>query len=467
MANNSGVITATSAGASGVAAGTYYPVVQATNAAGSGTATVPIKFSGGASGGSTAFTLPTGDVVHYISPTGNDGNNGLTTGTAWATPNHALNCGDVIVAAPGNYNVLQSWGTVSNCPSTTGGVDGTGGVYFAVLLCGGTFVGACEVNHPTGHDFAIDMPKSNWAVEGWLASEGYVNGATGFGFTVNDSANAGVVHHIAWINDISQFNGSGFTTNSEGANNGPGYGVDYWAVVGNIAQDSAGRNDGFWDAAIDMIGVKNLDTTAGTHIFVDGNFARKCQQTTGGSSDGECFMTDSWDVLGYTQTAVFKNNIWSESERFGFTNTYNGNPAPIPTIKIYNNTSYPGMLGAYTNDGSGANYGDINSCSGCSWHVYVYNNIVQDTLAHPHNAGGSNIFADVTGASSYVSGNTGANPPNSQNIFKGAAGTCGGNSCDSGNDVAAFSPGTIGVNTYIDPAFNSQSTRNAQLRGVH
>ena len=133
----------------------------------------------------------------------------------------------------------------TSCPSTTGGIDGTGGVYFATVLCGGTYVGACEVNHPTGYTFGIDIPSSNWAVEGWLVSEGYASGHSGFGFT----ANTGTAqrHHIAFINDVATFNASGFTTNSVGANSGAGNGLDYFAVVGDIAQNSAGRNDGYYD----------------------------------------------------------------------------------------------------------------------------------------------------------------------------------------------------------------------------
>src|ERR1700723_802852 len=61
--------------------------------------------------------------TYYMSPTGSDSNNGLTAATAWATPNHAVVCGDVIVAAAGNYASMSHWGTVSACPSTSGGID--------------------------------------------------------------------------------------------------------------------------------------------------------------------------------------------------------------------------------------------------------------------------------------------------------------------------------------------------------
>ena len=109
-----------------------------------------------------------------MSPTGSDSNNGLTAATAWATPNHAVSCGDVIIAAAGSYPDLSSTlGTVSNCPSTSGGIDGTGGVYFATLLCGGSYVGACYITTKaatTGNTVGIQITQSNWAVEGW-----YVN----------------------------------------------------------------------------------------------------------------------------------------------------------------------------------------------------------------------------------------------------------------------------------------------------
>ena len=48
-------------------------------------------------------------------------------------------------------------------------------------------------------------------------------------------------HHIAFINDISTINASGFTTNSVGANSALDTALDYFAVVGDIAQNSAGR----------------------------------------------------------------------------------------------------------------------------------------------------------------------------------------------------------------------------------
>ncbi len=51
----------------------------------------------------------------------NDRNAGTSPSTAWATPHHAVNCGDVIIAAAGSYGIghfgTNSWGAVSNCPA--------------------------------------------------------------------------------------------------------------------------------------------------------------------------------------------------------------------------------------------------------------------------------------------------------------------------------------------------------------
>ena len=318
------------------------------------------------------------------------------------------------------------------------------------MLCGGTYVGACEVNHPTGYTFGIDIPSSNWAVEGWLVSEGYASGHSGFGFT----ANTGTAqrHHIAFINDVATFNASGFTTNSVGANSGAGNGLDYFAVVGDIAQNSAGRNDGYYDGAIDIIGVKNWNTAAGTHIFLSGNYSYNNQQTTGGASDGECYIFDTWDALAYSQTAVMKNNISTLCERFGLQIFYQGLSAAVPTIKIYNNTFYEGSAGNYTN-GTGGNFGDINIQSTTStlpWKIAIDDNIAQEPNATRHTGG--NVYALVIGDyPSAVLGGSGI-----QNIFKGAQTTCPA-SCDSADNVVAFNGGSFGTNTYANPTFNNTS----------
>ena len=151
------------------------------------------------SGGDTPFTALH---TYYISPTGSDGNKGASPATAWATPNHALNCGDVIIAQPGTYATgFRTWGAVSNCPSTTGGIDGKGGIYFATLLCGGSDLESCLMDNTTETCCldAFGVNANNWAVEGWKTTTGgnsdaYIMEAAATGTTQK--------HHIAFINDI-------------------------------------------------------------------------------------------------------------------------------------------------------------------------------------------------------------------------------------------------------------------------
>src|ERR1039458_996516 len=49
---------------------------------------------------------PTFATSYYLNTAaggGNDSNNGLSPGAPWLSPNHAVNCGDTITAAPGTY----------------------------------------------------------------------------------------------------------------------------------------------------------------------------------------------------------------------------------------------------------------------------------------------------------------------------------------------------------------------------
>lgn len=397
-------------------------------------------------------------------PLGKDSNSGLDAAHPWATPNHPMHCGDVIIAASGSYPAFPSWGTVSSCPSTSGGIDGNGRIFFAVLLCGGASVGDCTITGRYGH--GIEINASNWAVEGWSVSEGYSHGASGFAFMVNTRTSA--QHHIAWINNIAHFNAIGFSVNSFGSAGGAGHGVDYWAIVGNIAQDSAGRCDGFWNSAIDIIGLLAYDTAVGTHVLVDGNFVLNSQQVgcigRNNVSDGEGIMLDTLiggaSGLGFTEQIVVRDNIIVLSERFGLHFFYDGTRVSA-TVKAYNNTIFASSAGNYARDACCGNYGDINinAVNLTKAHLYVYNNIARTNI--PVRPDGGFPFALVSGGTgataNVVIGNTGPNPANSQNILKGLVTTCRA-TCESGSppyNAIAFNSMPLGVNIYIDPAFQN------------
>src|ERR1700722_4675727 len=94
---------------------------------------------------------------YFIAPAsggGSDSNNGTSSGTPWLTPNHAVNCGDVLSAAAGTYAEanfrLGNWGVVT-CPSANN---------VAWLKCAVAFT--CNITVSTaGHD-ALGISQSFW-----------------------------------------------------------------------------------------------------------------------------------------------------------------------------------------------------------------------------------------------------------------------------------------------------------------
>jgi hypothetical protein len=288
------------------------------------------------SGGNTPFTALH---TYYMSPTGRDSNNGTSAATAWATPNHALNCGDVIIAASGTYTgTFGSWGAVSNCPSTTGGIDGTGGVYFATLLCGGPDVASCNfTNSSGGKTFGVNA--SNWAIEGMNC-----NGGGNLNLCYNMSAVATSttqLHHLAFINDLAVNSSQGYQEddNTSGGENTnvPGNGADYFAYVGSICQNCG--QSGYGVAGFNVVFPSQWDSNPGTHIFVDGNFSYNI--TTQSPDDGEDYMVDTPDKHGYAATIVESNNIGFGAARYCMAMTLDTyNTSYIANLKAYNFSCY-------------------------------------------------------------------------------------------------------------------------------
>jgi hypothetical protein len=422
--------------------------------------------------------------TYYISLTGSDSNSGTSAAEPWASPNHPVVCGDVIVAAEGSYNSLQKWGTVSDCPSTSGGIDGTGGIYFATLLCGGSSVGACSiVGTGSANAGGIDIDSNNWAVEGWGVSQGYSTSQSGFAFVMDTSGipngYTGVRHHLAFINNIAFNNANAFGSQNQGQNNGSGYGVDYWAIVGNIAQNSAGRCDGYYDAAIDIIGTKNYDTKPGTHIFASQNFSYNNLQPAGcDGTDGESMMTDTLDALDYTATLVIKNNILAGAERFGMQMFYQGMSVNPLTLNFYNNTLYGNNVGPASSVGNSCGWaqGGINvaaSKTEIPWNISIYNNIDQETQASCLGTPNYPVYALVMGTSqnapystTVTIGGTGM-----ENILLGLVSSCQGPFCagTGGTNQSAVSfdgSNDLGVNRYENPLFNNASDFVANRYGT-
>jgi|SRR6516164_918406 len=361
--------------------------------------------------------------LYYIAASGcNDANAGTSPGSPWCTPNHSVVCGDVIIAAAGDYsttiNSAFPFGTVSSCPSVSGGIDGTGGIYFATVLCGGTDVTACHATF-TSTGYAIDVAASNWAVEGFQLTGNSGKGA----FHVNGVSTR--YHHIAFINDVAFNVGIGFVAEDDGVNHSvPGtIAYDYVAYIGNIAQNA--EQNTVCTAAMVMVAPSFIDTNPGTHFLMYGNFSYN-HPSNGCSSDEEAFMFDTFDAHGVTNQAVMLNNIGWSAYRFGMHNFVQSNNS-VAGLHVYieNNTL------VHNNVLNGGAFGDlniqVNSNTGIAPTFLGIKNIGQTTVSTGcgWNVGGTdsttiaNITVGQTGSENilFASGGGTAECPNQGFVF--------------------------------------------------
>ena len=335
---------------------------------------------------------------YYISPTGSDSNNGLSKAAAWKTPNHNVVCGDVIVAAAGSYGGTYSpfgtnnWGTVSSCPSTSGGIDGKGGIYFASLLCAGPDLESCKVSSSVQEPFRVD--KSNWAIEGFTATEtsGNTQGAC-FSMTSETSS---ALHHIAFINNIAS--NCYLAAFDSFAWNGSNSGVDQQAVLGVIAQNGASSGGGLCGSGISLIPSNGPDTSSGTHVFAAGIFAYGNKNNPGCSgsgqtTDGEGIIFDSWGCSGYTHQGVVEQSVLWGNGSAGLEIFPNCSQNDLATYVAFNNTSYGNFQDpAHTGTANGEFlFMDMNPTTGS---YTAKNNILEVTMSSPGNAAHNGNFGN-------------------------------------------------------------------------
>jgi len=447
--------------------------VTATNSSGSTKATSNSVGPVTGTGTQTTFT-PTH--LYYLSPTGSDNNTGTSASEPWATPDHPVDCGDVIIAAAGSYTnqFNQSWGSVSNCPSTSGGIDGNGGIYFATVLCAGPDLEACQVNSGV-NSFGFDIEQeSNWAVEGFkTTTDGADNsnqvtpaydGACGG----NKGPCNGVYHHFAFINDIAYNSADGF--GPSGYDQQGKYGVDYLAIVGDIAQNSAQGNPNSWlcVAALDIVAPANFDTKPGTHLYEYGNFSYNNQ--TSCPTDVENFMFDTWDANGYSNQGVAQNNMGWLSGRMGFHVFDQNTTATTATVFILNNTLYgSGQLNASSWAIGDFNVQNTSSSATAIWGgLTIQNNLAQENQEWPGGVSSNGTVYAFNIGGNYTNVTVGGS--GSQNYFNGLATSCVGNACaPSTAPYGAISFGTeanIGTNYYTSPAFNNLTDLVSNRSGV-
>ena len=398
--------------------------------------------------------------TYFMAPGGSDSNSGADAAHAWATPNHAVKCGDVIIAAAGAYTAANygtnHWGAVSNCPSTSGGIDGAGGVYFAVVLCAGS-LGACTVNGGSAEAFRVD--QSNWAVEGF---QGTQNPTGNSGCFIGTSETSGATrHHIAFINDMAvNCDSQGFATYSWTS---PASGVDQTAVVGAITYNASPSTGSPCASGISIIPYNGSDASGGTHIFVAGNFGYKNINAPSGATcntDGEGLIFDSWACGSFKYQAAAEQNVWWANGSAGFEAYPNHASCPsgsdIAQVYVFGNTSYGNNQDTHhTGGGEGELYlNQLYPVSGST--IYnVTGNIFAATMAK---AGQATVY----GASGYVN-NAVTSPVSASGNYiwqsnPGTRFTAGGPNTDVYvNGTRNTTSWPFGANTYANPGFANPS----------
>ena len=345
-------------------AGTYTAPAKAPSPA-TVTITATSVSDPGKSASATVTLLQPSGAVYYLAPAangGNDSNNGLSPAAPWLSPNHSVKCGDVIIAeastayASANFQ-SSKWGKVS-CPA---------GNSVAWLRC--SIFDGCKI--AATNQFAMWIGQSYWGVQGWEAS-GTGNGGVCFGVSPTDGS---TIHHIILANNVANGCADGFSVSSASTN----VGVDYVSIVGNIAWNAA-RSTVLCNSGVTVYEPIKLDSNAGTHIFIAGNFSFDNASPTNcnkGSStyDGNGIVLDDIGNVqsggaAYTQQIVVRNNIAVWNGGYGFGNTGNGTPS-APIYYLYN-TSVHNLTAT---NSSTTTCGDVTILS--SSHTTISNNLIE------------------------------------------------------------------------------------------
>ena len=376
--------------------------------------------------------------TYYLSTGGNDGNSGQSSSSSWLTPNHPLNCGDVIVAAAGQYNNANfytgKWGTVT-CAA---------GNSVAWLKCA-TF-DACKIHATSNQGMWVD--KSYWGVQGWEVT---TTAADTYGtcfIAQPNYAHPIQIHHIIFANNVA--NGcaqTGFASVNHGS-----VGVDYLAILGNIAYDAV-QGSKTCASGISVYQPVQSDTENGTHIYIAGNFSYanlEPSECNGGSpTDGEGIIFDAFDgsqsgLSAYWSQAVAYNNITIGNGSKGLEVNSNSAGSYHASIYLNQNTSWGDLtdpnqkwygcaeisIYAAKDTHIHGNIASTDSATGCTGHdIYALavssgdsSDTADDNFAYGYD--GNNTFLYNSGSFAYSSTNTLNESPHFENPKVPGAPSC-------------------------------------------
>jgi len=376
---------------------------------------------------------PTPSRTYYMATTGSDGNPG-TLASPWLSANHALNCGDVILASAGTYSSQETFGTVT-CNSTS---------RVAWLLCA-TFDG-CKITAASGH-YGVLVQQSYWGVYGWEVNAA-ASGANGcFDATPAGAAN---IREVVFANDIC--NGAqlgGFGSFPNGSN-----GVDYFAVIGSVAYAAAQGTTNCY-SGISPYEPVQADTATGTHIFIANSFSyANVEPTTCASAPnvgGDGLQMDTFDgsqtlSAPYCQQAyVFDNFFLGNGGRGSEVQNNSAGGCHAPIYQQYNTywgNSTSTTMGATTlcadltiNTGLNVAYQwnivQTNRNTACPtsnslYGIYVFTGGASDTVANNwiNTVSGNDTGASSSTGFSFGTNHTGVSPAFAAPAVPGAP-SCG------------------------------------------
>ncbi len=368
--------------------------------------------------------------TYYIAPLaggGSDSNSGAA-GHPWLTPNHALTCGDQVLAVPGTYDEANfrpnNWGVVT-CPANND---------VAWLKC--SIFDTCKINlSVAGHD-AMTPTQSYWGVQGWEVHASTVSTNGCFEAYPPDSNHT--IHHIIFANDIANGCGDGAFITGQSASH---VGVDYLAIIGDIAYNAAQDNANCY-SGIDVVVPVNYDSLPGTHIYVGGNFSwgnvdpSPCSGAA--PTDGEGINFDTVQENDYSGQIVVANNISVYNGGPGIQAYLNQTSTPPAPIYVYNNTTYGNETGV----------DNLFPCSEIvangSLSTKIYNNIAMTTTATACNNG--------SGPVAYTALATGGILDTTTQIFGNFAYSAAGNNTFNGGGTFTFGTNLFGTSpSFVNP----------------
>jgi serralysin len=294
---------------------------------------------------------------YYVSPSGNDSNDGASLAKALKTIGAATGLplvgGDCVTVEDGTYHetvVVSTSGSSDSCK---------GYVVFRAASRGGAKVVSTDMY--TGFTVAANYVM----VDGFDLEDTATGSAFGAGTNTLSMGKVIVYHHIAAIRNVAHDSG------------GAGLGAihsDYVRFEQNTVLNNSTRSD-YGDSGIDLWEAQASDTKPGFHIVIRNNYSYLNVESDIPSSlqtDGEGIIVDSFDYADatygttpYAQETLIENNVvWGNGGR-GI-EAAGGQPTSFVTVR--NNTVFDNNRQKQQYPGAEiVSYGNHNA---------IYNNIV-------------------------------------------------------------------------------------------